>query len=153
MEPTRKFLERITAQSGVMEKVETLVKEHLRPTQLWQAREEVSDSAIRRLSLRVDIPTLIRVAWADAAGRGEPMPGPGEWEPARWLLARAASLGVENEPARNFLQGKDLLGLGAEPGPEIGKILNEAFELQIEGTLADREAALAWAKERLGQAR
>ena len=153
LEPTRKFLERITAQPGVMEKVEALVKEHLRPTQLWQAREDVSDSAIRRLSLRVDIPTLIRVAWADAAGRGEPMPGPGEWEPARWLLDRAAALGVEKEPVRNFLQGKDLLEFGAEPGPGIGEILDEAFELQIEGALADRESALSWARERLGQDR
>ena len=81
------------------------------------------------------------------------MPGPGEWEPARWLLDRAASLGVEKEPVRNFLQGKDLLDFGAEPGPGIGKILDEAFELQLEGALADRESALAWARERLGQDR
>ena len=153
MDPTRKFLGRITVQSGVVEQVANLVREHLRPTQLWQAREEVSDSAIRRLSLRVDIPALIRVAWADAAGRGEPMLGPREWEPARWLLDRAASLGVEKEPVQNFLQGRDLLESGAEPGPGIGKILGEAFELQLEGTLIDRESALAWARERLGQDR
>jgi len=159
VEVTRDFLARVTAQSSIVDSVVALVREHLRPTQLWQARAEVSDAAIRRLALRldqtssVDIPSLLRVAWSDAAGRGEPMPEFEQWDPAQWLLERAGSLGVREEYIRNFLQGKDLLELGITPGPKVGEILDEILELQIEGTIADRESAIAWAKERLGQER
>tara|TARA_B100001750_G_scaffold241615_1_gene253428 strand:+ start:365 stop:610 length:246 start_codon:yes stop_codon:yes gene_type:complete len=81
------------------------------------------------------------------------MPEFEQWDPAQWLLERAGSLGVREESIRNFLQGKDLLELGITPGPKVGEILDEILELQIEGTIADRESAIAWAKERLGQER
>jgi hypothetical protein len=31
-----------------------------------------------------------------------------------------------------------------KPGKEIGRILEQAFELQLDGALADREAAVVW---------
>ena len=49
-----------------------------------------------------------------------------------------------------LLRGEDVLALGVPPGPRVGELLHEAADLQLEGTLADRAAALAWVRQRLG---
>lgn len=146
---TRGLVARITAEAGIADHVWDLVREHLRPSQLHAARERVGDGAIRRLAARVDLPALVRVAWSDGAGRSLPHPPVGEWEPGAWLLARAAGLGVEKERPRPFLRGRDLIELGMRPGPEMGELIAAGFELQLDGELPDRAAALAWARARI----
>lgn len=138
----RSLLSRLNGHKDVAAPVVALVREHLRPSQLYFARDKVSDAAIRRLALRVDIPALCRVSWSDAAGRQEPTPLP--WEPEVWLLERAADLGVREHAPANLLRGADLLERGWAGGREVGEVLARAFELQLDGKLADREAALAW---------
>jgi poly(A) polymerase len=48
-----------------------------------------------------------------------------------------------------LLNGRDLLALGLKPGPRVGELLSEALDLQMEDAFADREAALAWLRDRL----
>ena len=48
-----------------------------------------------------------------------------------------------------LLTGDDLLVMGMKPGPELGAILREARELQLEENLRTRDEALAWARQRL----
>ena len=146
----KKLLSRFTRQEDLINLVVAYVREHLRPTQL-AAADKVGDAAIRRLALRVDIPGLVRVSWADAAGRiYADMPAWEEWEAGRWLISRAAALGVKDQAPQPFLLGRDLLARGMTPGREIGRILEEAFELQLDGELADSQAALAWLEQRIG---
>jgi len=45
--------------------------------------------------------------------------------------------------------GRHILQLGLKPGPQIGEILKEAFEAQLEGQLQTEEEALVWAKSRV----
>jgi poly(A) polymerase len=49
-----------------------------------------------------------------------------------------------------LLTGHDLLAMGMKPGRELGALLREARELQLEEKLRSREEALAWARTRLG---
>jgi len=42
-----------------------------------------------------------------------------------------------------------VLAAGVPAGPAVGVLLREAAELQLEGRLADRDAAAAWLAERL----
>lgn len=140
------LLARLNTRADVVPQVEALVREHLRPAQLHAARDRVSDAAIRRLSLRVPIEALCRVSWADAAGRTLPMEEP--WAPEAWLRSRAAALGVEKEALQPFLRGQDLLDRGWPAGPGVGELLEEAFALQVDGVLEDREAALSWLDRR-----
>ena len=144
---TMSFLARITEQSGLAEKVAALVREHLRPCQLHAARAQVSEAAIRRLATRVDLRALVRVAWADAAGRGEELPDP--WPSSVWLLERAEALGVRDAAPAAFLQGRDALACGLPPGPRVGELIRRAYELQLDGGLASRAAALDWLRAQI----
>ena len=45
-----------------------------------------------------------------------------------------------------LVRGDDLLALGLKPGPRIGEILDAVETQQLEGTLRNREEALAWLK-------
>ncbi len=45
-----------------------------------------------------------------------------------------------------LVTGDDLIGLGLKPGPKFGEILEAVETRQLEGTLRDREEALAWLK-------
>ena len=49
-----------------------------------------------------------------------------------------------NPPA--LVTGRDLIELGHAPGPRFSEILHAVEEQQLEGSLADREAALAWVR-------
>ena len=141
-----KFVGRITKQLGVAERVAALVREHLRPSQLYYARENVSAAAIRRLAVRVPIPALVRVAWSDSAGRMEDVPNP--WPPGEWLLQQAAQLGVEDQAPKPLLQGRHLIELGLKPSPAFGDMLSAAFEAQLEDQFADVEQGIAWLQRR-----
>jgi hypothetical protein len=46
------------------------------------------------------------------------------------------------------LQGRDLIDLGLEPSPEFKMILDEVYELQLEGTVCSKEEALAYVEKR-----
>jgi poly(A) polymerase len=45
-----------------------------------------------------------------------------------------------------LVRGDDLIALGMKPGPRFGEILEAVETRQLEGTLRDREEALAWVK-------
>ena len=62
------------------------------------------------------------------------------------LLVAADALGVARSPLVPLLSGRDLLGIGLVPGPEIGTLLSAVRERQLNGEISSPEAALAWAR-------
>lgn len=50
-----------------------------------------------------------------------------------------------------FLTGADLLQMGFSAGPALGKVLEEAYSLQLEGKINTRTQAVQFAKKRLGE--
>ncbi len=147
--PTRTFLARLTHETALVETVVTFVREHLKPALLYKARGDVKPSAIRRLALRVDIDKLVRVARADHFGRTTPDALAREFPAGEWLLEQSRFLNVLESKPKPYLTGKFLLSLGMKPGPEIGRLIAESFELQLEGELGDAMAAEEWARGRL----
>jgi tRNA nucleotidyltransferase (CCA-adding enzyme) len=91
----------------------------------------------------------VRVARADHFGRTTPDALAREFPAGEWLLEQSRLLNVLAERPKPFLTGKFLLGLGMKPGREMGKLIAESFEMQLEGELADPEAAQEWARARL----
>jgi tRNA nucleotidyltransferase (CCA-adding enzyme) len=149
MQPTEKFLRRLTDEASLIEKVTVLVREHLRPSMLYNDREKVTPGAIRRLALRVSIPELLLVAEADHFGRTTEDALRREFPAKQWLLDQASKLDVRDEKPKPFLKGRHLLQLGMRPGPQMGKVLEEAFALQLDGAIVDLDGAKAWANQRL----
>ena len=54
-----------------------------------------------------------------------------------------ASDGIGLEP-RPLLNGDDLIARGMQPGPAFKTLLDDAYDQQLEGTIATRQDALAW---------
>ena len=148
--PTRSFLERLTRETELVETVVGFVREHLKPALLYKARDEVKPGAIRRLALRVDIEKLTKVAMADHFGRTTPDALARQFPAGEWLLEKSRALNVLRKKPQAYLTGKFLLSLGMPPGPEMGKVIAESFDLQLEGEIATPEAAEAWARHKLG---
>jgi tRNA nucleotidyltransferase (CCA-adding enzyme) len=124
--------------------VSALVAQHLKPGQLYEARERVSDGAIRRLARKCEPDLLARVARADCLGRA-----PGNFEPVAmdWFLERVRALDVARRPPDPLLRGRDLLDLGMTPGPRLGQVLRALYERQLDGEFSDVEAARAAARD------
>ena len=122
-----------------------LVANHLKPGQLYDDRERVSDGAIRRLAAKCEPALLYRVARADCLGRT------GDFPPVamEWFLERVHQLDVAERPPEPLLRGRDLLALGVAPGPGVGRILRAVYERQLDGAITTREQALEEARQLL----
>jgi tRNA nucleotidyltransferase (CCA-adding enzyme) len=122
----------------VRSQVLSLVREHLKPREYYLARETITDGDFRRLAQRVDIDLLYRVAKACATDDSDGSAAVA----VEWFIERAVALGVEHGPPAPLLQGRDLIEAGYEPGPEMGRLLRKAYELQLDGRVTTTEEAL-----------
>jgi len=140
--PSLALLERWNVQSllgfDVRGQVLGLVAHHLKPGQLYDARDSVGDGAIRRLARKCEPELLYRVARADCLGRS-----PGRFEPVAmdWFRERVRALDVAQRPPAPLLLGRHLLEMGMAPGPPLGDVLRAVYELQLDGAVADLDAA------------
>ena len=144
--PTLSLLDRWNVHTrdgfALREQVVALVRDHLKPGCLYQVRHEVSAGALRRLASRVQADLLYRVARADCLGRT------GDFPPVAmdWFIGEVRKLAVERGGPKPLLLGRDVLALGVKPGPEVGRILTEVFEQQLDSKVTTRDDALAAAK-------
>jgi tRNA nucleotidyltransferase (CCA-adding enzyme) len=120
---------------------------HLKPGMFRQSPTPVSDGAFRRLAQKVDLELLARVAKADCLGRT----GGFDCSAMDWFLERARQLGVEHAPPAPIVRGRDLLALGLRPGPQVGAVLRQIYERQLDGSIATLDDGIAMAREILGQ--
>jgi poly(A) polymerase len=63
-----------------------------------------------------------------------------------FLRAKREEFAAEPLIPPPLITGRDLIALGLEPGPRFSKILTAVETRQLEGTLRDRDAALAWVR-------
>jgi len=56
----------------------------------------------------------------------------------------ASDLEVKDATPKPILMGRHLIELGVSPGPELGKILQAAFDAQLDGTFDTLETAREW---------
>ncbi len=144
--PTLSLLERWNVHSllgyDVRAQVAALVAHHLKPGQLFDARDRVSDGAIRRLARKCEPDLLYRVARADCMGRT------GDWPPVamEWFKDRVRALDVATRPPEPLLRGRHVLDLGLAPGPVVGRIVAEVYERQLDGRFTTLDEAIEEAR-------
>ncbi len=64
------------------------------------------------------------------------------------LLDKMPELEAERALPPPLLTGKDLIAMGIRPGPDMGELLRQVRDMQLEGELTDRAAAMAWVEAR-----
>jgi tRNA nucleotidyltransferase (CCA-adding enzyme) len=120
---------------------------HLKPLSFFKSVTPVGDGAFRRLSQKVDLELLARVAKADCCGRT----GDFDCSGIDWFARRARELGVEHLPPEPILKGRHLIELGVSPGPAMGNILREVYERQLDGRVTTIDEGMAAAREVIGR--
>lgn len=147
--PTISFLNAMGMPLKLHEAIASMVREHLKPHQLYKTRDEVSDGAIRRLAARVDVEKLLLVSQADFLGRTTPDALAGSDPSAPWLKQKVLDLVGKDMAPKTIVQGRHLIALGYQPGPHFANILREAFEAQMDGQFVDEPTAIIWLKNHL----
>jgi tRNA nucleotidyltransferase (CCA-adding enzyme) len=140
VEPTLRLLDRLNVHSlggyDVRSQVVGLVAHHLKPGMFHKAGN-VGDGAFRRLSQKVDLELLARLARADCRGR---TPGVFDCSAMDWFIERARRVGVT--PPAPLLLGRHVLALGVSPGPRVGEIVKTVYERQLDGEITTVGAAI-----------
>jgi tRNA nucleotidyltransferase (CCA-adding enzyme) len=148
--PAESFLERLKIFTfdhyDVRAQVLALVKAHLTPSRWFESQSagaEITDGMFRRLALQLEPDLLYRIELANRLGRG------GDCAPIaeEWFRAHVRELGVEENAPEPLLKGRHILEFGLEPGPRIGEILRDVYELQLDGVVASLDDAIAAARE------
>ncbi len=128
--PTRSFIQRLTRNKKLLQEVTILVKEHMNPYALYKTK--ASDSALKRLSRRVDVQELLLLAEADRQGRGNVAEDKEINGFKNWFEEKIIYLSLDKE-IKPLIQGEDLIKMGIKRGPIYGKLLHQAFEMQLDG--------------------
>ncbi len=148
--PASAVLDRLNIHSidgyDVRKHVLGIVAHHLKPGMFRQSPTPVSDGAFRRLAAKVDLELLARLAKSDCLGRT----GNFDCSAMDWFLERATALGVEHAPPQPIVKGRHLLALGLDPGPQVGAVLRQIYEKQLDGSIATLDDGIALAREILG---
>jgi poly(A) polymerase len=100
-------------------------------------------ATVRRMLLRETFPLELALHRLDCVGSH------GSLDHYEFMLAQQADLNSKPEILPPLLNGHDLLALGVKPGPEVGALLHEIREGQLQGDLTTPEAAREWVKGRL----
>ena len=133
------FLSRINAPNEIKERVVPLVQHHLAHLQ------PASDRSVRRLAnvlKPATIAELCLVMTADHFGR-PPKPRVLH-EGIVELRVKAEALRLRDAAPKPLLQGRHLIARGLPPGKPFGRLLQAAFEAQLEGAFTDLDGALKW---------
>ncbi len=126
--------QRLKRSRATWERVAFLVKNHLRLLDAPRMR-----AATLKRFLRLDgIEELLDLARLDA------LASHGNLE--AYIFCRQKLLALDPEELRppRLLNGRDLIQLGFQPGPQFSTILRALEEAQLEGRVRTRQAALSW---------
>ena len=142
------FLRRIGALHDLDAPVSALVVNHLAH---HHGQTEFSPSSVRRLARRLapaTIDELAAVMRADSNGR-PPLTSPETHARIDELVAGAHALALADAAPRPLVSGRHLVALGERPGPAFKRVLDAAFEAQLDGAFADEAGGIAWLRHHL----
>lgn len=125
-----------------MDEIVAVVEQHMQFKDVRQMRK----ATLRRLLLRPTFPLELALHRLDCLGSH------GRLDHYEFLVAEAEALARQPAVKPPLLTGDDLLALGLPPGPEIGALLAEARDLQLQDELQTRAEALAWLRRKLNRA-
>lgn len=139
---TETILTRLRFPRKQIEAVMATVRFHMQFKDAPQMRK----STLRRLLLRPTFPLELQLHRLDCLGSH------GRLDVHDFLADQARELDQQPAIRPPLVTGADLMELGMRPGPEMGHLLAEIREKQLQDELETPAAARAWAKARIGGA-
>jgi poly(A) polymerase len=100
-------------------------------------------SKLRRMMLRPTFPLELELHRLDCLGSH------GRLDIYDYLVAQAGEFTAKPEVVPPLLGGDDLIALGMSPGPELGRMLDELRDLQLQEDITTVEQAREWVRARL----
>lgn len=137
----RKFLESIGCHESLIERIVPLVGEHMVHVGLEQVTKRVVNRLAHRLG-KATIDELLLVILADMNGR-PPLEG-GIPPICEDIVKMAEECKVLAEKPKPILMGRHLIEMGYKPGPAFGRVLDLAYEAQLDDKFTSLEGAMRW---------
>lgn len=138
-EMTAEIMSRLRFSNRMRDDVVLCVAEHMR----FQHVQQMRPAKLQRLLARATFPVELELHRLDC------LASHGNLQNHEFLRRKAAERASAPAPVKPWLTGHDVLAAGITKGPLVGRILEEAEELQLEGRLPSREEALAWLRARV----
>ena len=144
----RQMLQRISNNKELLAVVSKLVRYHMMPGML--VKQQAKAYAYKKLALDLEPVTncyeLSLVCFCDRAGRNGSSPLPlATQDPSIVQFQQIVKdLGILYGPEKPILAGKDFLS-HVQPGPQLGKLVDLAYAVQIKHGITDREELMQWA--------
>lgn len=136
---THEILTRLKFPRKQVEAVAQAVRYHMQ----FKDAPKMRKSTLRRMLLRPTFPLELALHRLDCLGSH------GKLDIHDFLVAQVEELASKPEVIPPLLTGDDLKALGMKPGPELGRVLNELRDLQLQEEIATAEQAREWARARL----
>jgi poly(A) polymerase len=136
------ILERLRFPRKQIEDIAKAVRGHMQFKDTFQMRK----STLRRLLMRPTFPLELELHRLDCLGSH------GGLDVYDFLVAQAKQLEQQPHIHPPLLKGDDLMALGMKPGPELGALLAELREKQLQDELKTKAEARKWAKAQLRKA-
>lgn len=142
---TKSMLKRITHNKDLIKTVALLVRYHMEP--MVFIHEGAKPPAYKRLALKLapytTVSMLAMLSRADRMGRNPKQEKPlqeqqADCQPIQEFEKKAQLYGVADHIEKPILQGKDLLAY-ITPGPQLGNLIKEAYALQLQEGIRDKE--------------
>lgn len=132
------ILKRLRYSNTVIDAVREAVDVHMK----FKDVQKMKKSTLKRFMARENFDDELALHKVDCGSSNR------RFENYDYILEKRAEFESEPLIPKPFLSGADLLERNWEAGPAFGKLLREAQDLQLEGTLASREEALDWLDKR-----
>jgi poly(A) polymerase len=133
-EMAEQILERLRFPRKQIDEIVKAVRCHMQFKDAMQMRK----ATLRRLLMRPTFPLELALHRLDCLGSH------GRLDVYDFLVEQAAELGQQPEIVPPLLTGEDLIALGMKPGPEMGTVMNELREKQLQDELKSADEARIW---------
>ena len=131
------IMNRLRFPKSVSSAVQICVHKHMQLKDAQQMRR----AKLRKLFLRPTFPVELELNRLDSLASS------GRLANFEYLQAKFVEFQNQPELQQPLIKGADLIALGQAPGPGLGKLLDDIRNRQLDGELATRDQALAYARE------
>lgn len=133
------ILRRLRYKNEIIDDTVTAIKHHM----VFKDVQEMRTAKLKRMMARHTFADELELHRVDCLSSN------GLVDNYEFMKKKAEEFAAEPLIPPPLVNGRDLIGMGWKPGPDLGTALEQIQDLQLESSLTSREQALEWVKENL----